>query len=230
MPIKIKRFWGSMVAVLALCGLMASCSEDDNTYDPYANWEARNAEYFLQIVDSARQAIAEAKSLYGDQWEDHCEWRMYKSLTKSPSWQAGVTDSICVHIFGRGTGKGCPQWTDTVRVHYRGFIMPTQYLVNNEMRTRQTVFSQSYVGDFDLNRAVPALMTPASAVAGFSTALQYMHVGDNWLVYIPSALGYGSQAQGSIPAYSTLTFHVNLADYYTAGETIPDWKTVRSNN
>ena len=197
MPIKIKRFWGSMVAVLALCGLMASCSEDDNTYDPYANWEARNAEYFLQIVDSARQAIAEAKSLYGDQWEDHCEWRMYKSLTKSPSWQAGVTDS---------------------------------YLVNNEMRTRQTVFSQSYVGDFDLNRAVPALMTPAPAVAGFSTALQYMHVGDNWLVYIPSALGYGSQAQSSIPAYSTLTFHVNLADYYTAGETIPDWKTVRSNN
>ena len=48
MPIKIKRFWGGMVAVLALCGLMASCSEDDNTYDPYANWEARNAEYFLR--------------------------------------------------------------------------------------------------------------------------------------------------------------------------------------
>lgn len=216
-----------MAAVLVLCGLMASCSEEDNAYDPYANWQARNAEYFLQVVDSARQAIAEAKALYGDQWEDHCEWRMYKSLTKSPSWQSSVTDSICVHVFNRGTGKGCPLWTDTVRVNYRGFLMSAQYLVNNEMRTQQTVFAQSYVGDFDLGRVVPTLMSVVSTVPGFATALQYMHVGDNWLVYIPSELGYGSQSQSTIPAYSTLTYQIYLDDYYTAGETIPDWKMIR---
>jgi len=47
-------------------------------------------------------------------------------------------------------------------------------------------------------------------IDGFSTALQHMDVGDKWEVWIPWQLGYGSSASGTIPAYTTLVFEIEL--------------------
>lgn len=221
----LKNLIKGLCVCLAVWVGVASCSEDDQAYDPYADWASRNSAYFEQVADSARRAIAEAKAQYGNEWEDHCEWRMYQSTTKSPNVAGDVRDSICVHIFGRGNGKGCPEWSDTVRVHYRGYLMPTQNMVNGELRDVHTVFSQSYYGNLDMQTAVPSKMGTSSSIAGFATALQYMHVGDNWLVYIPTELGYGSQEQTTIPAYSALTFHIVLVDYFKPEDEIPVWKS-----
>lgn len=221
----MKRFLRG--AAILCAATMGACSDNVENYDAYANWEERNAAYYLVVADSARNAIAAAKHQYGDDWEAHCDWRMFQSLTKSPEMQGSITDSICVHIFDRGTGDGCPAWSDTVRVHYRGYLMAANYLVNGELKEQRKVFSQSYIGDFDEERIVPALMGVSSTVPGFSTALQYMHEGDNWLVYIPQELGYGSQTQTTIPAYSTLIFQVKLVKCYKPGEEIPTWKGLR---
>ena len=67
-------------------------------------------------------------------------------------------------------------------------------------------------------------MGVSTTVAGFATALQYMHEGDVWWVYIPSELAYGSQASGMIRSYSTLTFYVNLVDFYDIGQMVPEWE------
>ena len=135
-----------------------------------------------------------------------------------------MTDSICVYIEQRDTGRGCPTWSDTVRVNYRGYLMPTQNVVNGEWREERTVFSQSFIGEMNTQIIVPTQMAVSSAVAGFATALQYMHVGDVWWVYIPSELAYGSQSSGSVLPYSTLTFYLNLADYHKPGDVVPGWK------
>ena len=45
-----------------------------------------------------------------------------------------------------------------------------------------------------------------------TTALQDMHVGDLWEVYIPWNLAYGSSASGSTPKYSDLIFELYLAE------------------
>ena len=37
------------VVIFSVCTLGA-CKEEDDTYDAYANWPARNAEYFAQIA------------------------------------------------------------------------------------------------------------------------------------------------------------------------------------
>jgi len=37
-----------------------------------------------------------------------------------------------------------------------------------------------------------------------------MEVGDKWEVWIPWQLGYGSSASGTIPAYTTLVFEIEL--------------------
>lgn len=53
---------------------------------------------------------------------------------------------------------------------------------------------------------------PESVVRGMQLALQHMSVGERWQVVIPWQLGYGAYINGSIPAYSTLIFEVELLD------------------
>lgn len=49
----------------------------------------------------------------------------------------------------------------------------------------------------------------AAVVPGFSEALTLMKPGDHWLVYIPSALGYGARgAPGAIPPNADLLFEI----------------------
>ena len=41
-------------------------------------------------------------------------------------------------------------------------------------------------------------------------AMQQMHVGDQWELYIPAEMGYGKFSQPGIPGGSTLIFEVEL--------------------
>jgi FKBP-type peptidyl-prolyl cis-trans isomerase len=47
-------------------------------------------------------------------------------------------------------------------------------------------------------------------VRGFNVALQNMVEGDKWKICIPYYLGYGTVSSGSIPAYTTLFFEIEL--------------------
>ncbi len=47
-------------------------------------------------------------------------------------------------------------------------------------------------------------------VPGFSEALRLMKPGDEWIVWIPPALGYGERAMDTIPANSVLRFRLAL--------------------
>lgn len=47
-------------------------------------------------------------------------------------------------------------------------------------------------------------------IPGWIIALQQMHVGDHWEVYIPAEQGYGKMNQPGIPGGSTLIFDIEL--------------------
>ncbi len=229
----IRKFlvvFGPLAVVFGLGWVVISCSETDDTWDPYYDWKERNAQWYVEITDSARTAIAEAMATYGEDWEDYCDWRRYKTLLKAQDYDTGLyTDSICVHILNRGTGSVSPTWTDTVRLNFRAWLMPSTYRVYNDDNVlvdslMQEVFSQSYYGTFDENTAAPQLMSLGSTIEGFSTALQYMVEGDDWDVYIPQELGYGSSSSDAIPAYSTLLFRINLVAVYPTNSGVPSWK------
>jgi peptidylprolyl isomerase/FKBP-type peptidyl-prolyl cis-trans isomerase FklB len=51
---------------------------------------------------------------------------------------------------------------------------------------------------------------PDGFVPGFTEALQLMRPGDEWIVWIPPALGYGERESGPIPANSVLRFRLAL--------------------
>lgn len=92
---------------------------------------------------------------------------------------------------GPAGGKS-PTLTDSVTVHYRGTL------------TDGTVFDSSY------DRGQPATFGVNQVIPGWTEALQLMKPGDEFALYIPSHLGYGPQAMGTIPANSDLLFQVQL--------------------
>ena len=64
--------------------------------------------------------------------------------------------------------------------------------------------------DSSFDRGQP-LVGPANGfVPGFTEALTLMRAGDEWVVWIPPALGYGAEDKGPIPANSVLRFRLAL--------------------
>ena len=92
------------------------------------------------------------------------------------------------------SGKGdSPKASDNVEVHYTGKLIDG------------TVFDSS------VERGVPASFGVTQVIPGWVEALQLMHEGDKWRLYIPSDLAYGPNgAGGVIGPNMTLIFHVEL--------------------
>ena len=49
-----------------------------------------------------------------------------------------------------------------------------------------------------------------SSIEGWIIAMQQMHIGDKWELYIPAEMGYGKFSQPGIPGGSTLIFEIEL--------------------
>ena len=64
---------------------------------------------------------------------------------------------------------------------------------------------------FDSSRGgAPLAIRLCDLIEGWIIAMQQMHVGDKWEVYIPAEMGYGNFSQPGIPAGSTLIFEIEL--------------------
>ena len=91
-----------------------------------------------------------------------------------------------------GNGKS-PKADDKVTVNYTG------KLING------VEFDSSY------KRKKPATLQVNKVIKGWTEALQLMHEGDKWELYIPPDLAYGDQgASNKIPPNSALIFEVEL--------------------
>ena len=57
---------------------------------------------------------------------------------------------------------------------------------------------------------VPLAYRLCDLIEGWIIAMQHMHIGDKWEVYIPAEMGYGKFSQPGIPGGSTLIFEIEL--------------------
>ena len=143
------------------------------------------------------------------------DWKRIKSWSKSDSIEGGNSDYIIVKVIEEGDpASATPLYTDTVTVHYLGRLLPSVSYPYGY------VFDQSYYGNYYDDVSKPLQMAIGNSggnmlVDGFATALQHMRRGDHWMVYIPYQLGYGSQSQTGVPAYSTLIFDLRLVDFWS---------------
>lgn len=83
--------------------------------------------------------------------------------------------------------------------------------------TRRSIITAHYTGwtingkKFDSSRGgTPLAMRLSDLIEGWIVAMQQMHVGDHWEIYIPTERGYGKFSQPGIPGGSTLIFEVEL--------------------
>lgn len=213
-----------IIRVLFPLSLLAFVSCTDSVEeDPYPNWQTRNAQWFAEMYDTATKAIAEAKAQHpdGNDWEQYCDWRVYRTLLKSQEVQGTATDYIVCKINKRGDGDWSAAYTDSVRLYYRGWLMDENYPASKDTTT---VFSQTYYGDFNPQTAAPVAMPVTSTVEGFMTAVQYMVKGDDWLVYIPQELAYKETSSDAIPAYSTLLFRLRIELVHKSGTGMSEWR------
>ena len=205
--------------IMALAGIvsMTSCSESNDTEDEYANWETRNEAYFSSIYSKAESAIKSGDT----------SWKIIRAFSKDSASAKLNTDFIVAHVETEGTGTECPIYTDKVRLHYRGNLMPSKSYSDGYQ------FDSSWSGTYNLKTMTPKEFfvgvtvtnnVATTLITGFSTALMNMHKGDRWTVYIPYTLGYGVTESSNIPGYSTLRFDITLVDFVHAGESLPTFQ------
>lgn len=206
----------SIITLLTLLGLTA-CSETEDTSE-YANWQARNTAWLAQIADSARNNLTDTVA------REEGKWLILKSLNLP--WDSGtptitqdnMKDYVFVKILSSGKStSGRVLYEDSVKMDYRGWLMPT------DSYKYGLVFDQSYDGEFNPATNHSVSFTVTGVVKGWQAALQRMHVGDRWMVYIPQELAYGSSGSGSIPGYSTLRFDMYVNSLRHKGD--KDWTT-----
>ena len=93
------------------------------------------------------------------------------------------------------SGAAGPDRNDLVRVDYEGALIDGK------------VFDSSFA------KGQPFVTSPEQVVPGWTEALQLMKAGDEWLLYVPPALGYGEQGGGAkIPGNAVLVFRIKLLD------------------
>lgn len=133
---------------------------------------------------------------------------------------------ILYKILKKGEGTEPIYFTSQVECYYKGCFIADED--GNYIQNRDSVLSQGEVFSSALreNDDDPALMSggvaidygtySSSTTDGFATALQHMHEGDIWEVWVPYSLGYGvngNVSQGdTIKPYTTLVFQIEVVN------------------
>ena len=120
------------------------------------------------------------------------EGQLFLNSNKTKEGVTVTASGLQYEVLAKGNGK-VPIASSNVTVHYTG------KLING------TVFDSS------VERGQPANFGVTQVIAGWTEALQLMHEGDKWMLFIPSELAYGERgAGGQIPPHSALIFEVEL--------------------
>jgi len=91
---------------------------------------------------------------------------------------------------------------------------------NGDTPNINSTVTVAYVGKltdgtiFDQSGSVPATFQLSGVIQGWQEGIPLFSEGGSGTLLIPSALGYGNQAVGSIPSNSVLIFDVDLINVF----------------
>lgn len=142
-----------------------------------------------------------------DKLEVDMEWKelnekMFQEQSVKPGYETLKSQSNAGHILYKvikeGDSKEPIYYTSKVRVHYKG-----------------TFVDGAVFDDHSFESSAPADFYVKEMVDGFATALQNMHPGDRWEIWIPWQMGYGAagKAEGGlviVKPCSTLIFDLEV--------------------
>jgi FKBP-type peptidyl-prolyl cis-trans isomerase len=111
---------------------------------------------------------------------------------KAPGVQT-LPSGVQYKVVASGPADGPhPSPADEVKVNYEGKLLSGK------------VFDSSF------QRGEPADFTLGGLIPAWVEAMQRMRPGDEWILYVPPAQGYGDHPAGDIPPNSLLIFRIQL--------------------
>ena len=193
----------SLLFVVAVLVAATACSKSED--DSAERWRTANDAAFAAIKSNAS----------------------YTEI-KSP----GHEGSIYYKELKKGTGTKPILFTSTVSLYTRGWFV-ADYPDNKYIR-RGAVFQSWLEADgVPFTTLVSSVGVPPKGFSAYTltkgvrVALQYMHEGDRWEVWVPYTLGLGendgslfvnvmpSSSATKIPAYSTLVFEIEVVGVHS---------------
>lgn len=172
-------------------------------------------------------------SACGDDDEDtavtYAEWKLendeaFQAIEMDPSYtelkSLGNNGSIYYKVLKEGTSREPIYYTDSVRVYYTGW-----FYNGKEFDSVEPPYKDPVVMRLQANQTTQA--GQQAVISGFALAVQYMHIGDRWNIWIPQQLGYGSTGNRnlstgvySILPYTTLNFEIEVVEIIRDGQII----------
>ncbi len=170
-------------------GVFASCGDDEDVLPIDEEWKEQNTNAFLtRSFDETNFQRLDSES--GDGY-------------------------ILYRVIEEGEGTEQIYYTSTVEVYYKGCLIRDEE--GNIIENQDEVLEKGVVFDSVTRESgsEPVRMSPTGVIDGWATALQHMHVGDRWEIWIPYQLAYGvsgsSQGEVTILPYTTLVFDLEVA-------------------
>ena len=210
-----KSFFCLLPFLLFAIGALVSCEEVEEASE-YDNWRERNEAF----IDSIRRETGEIYVATEEDVQRVPEGQLFAIR----DWQVSTNENAyyiyCKKIKALDdyTNARRPLYTETVSAYYYGTLINGLNFDGNFSGYGAT--DQGFLDKNDAEKAPTDFDSPAefdvngNIISGWSIVLQYMYVGERWIVYIPWQSGYGSSgsSSGSIPGYSALAFDMQLED------------------
>ena len=187
----------------------AACDEVEEVGE-YDNWESRNTAFIDSIHALAADRLLPLNAAQEE--ADKFEPGEMFGLETTASTTAGKQYVYCKKIV-KNTAGAVPVYTNTVETHYYGTL-----ITGDTFGGTFEGYAATDCGVLDPETKAPTAFDSPTSFSinnsglrlGWVAALQYMHVGERWMLYIPYQSGYGESDYGSIPGYSALTFDLQL--------------------
>lgn len=213
---KMKRpFLLFLPFLLFVAGAFVSCEEVEEA-GKYDNWRERGEAF----TDSIK-ALTGENYVASPEQADAMELGKLYAIQTTASTTEGAQYVYCKKLVKNETGER-PLYTgyhSKVNAYYRGTYANGEEFDGN---------FDGY-GALDREISIPlkeptafdsfAPFTVSGVVPGWIAALQFMRMGERWILYIPWQSGYGSSdytppySSTTVPAYSALTFDMILDSF-----------------
>ena len=188
----MKKYWHITGRLVVMLFTLAACSDDDeNEIVIDEAWKEIN----LAAFDARLQDAKTDTSLF------------------TINSESGNGQIIC-KILKKGEGTETIYYTSKVNCYYKGCFVTNED--GEVVADRDSVLTQGEVFDSRLREngddKVLFEVDDSGLRDGFATALQHMHEGDIWEVWMPYQLGYGVSGYDDIKPYTTLVFQIEVTD------------------
>ena len=188
----MKKYWHITWMLVVMLFTLAACSDDDeNEIVIDEAWKEIN----LAAFDARLQDAKTDTSLF------------------TINSESGNGQIIC-KILKKGEGTETIYYTSKVNCYYKGCFVTNED--GEVVADRDSVLTQGEVFDSRLREngddKVLFEVDDSGVRDGFATALQHMHEGDIWEVWMPYQLGYGVSGYDDIKPYTTLVFQIEVTD------------------